>query len=39
MGYEKAVEDTVDYFFKRLDELFIQTKSTCPLDKWLQWCG
>lgn len=38
MGYEKAVEDTVDYLLQRLDELFISTGVTCPLDKWLQWC-
>ncbi|KAL8778965.1 MAG: hypothetical protein Q9213_007165 [Squamulea squamosa] len=36
VSYEPMVDTTIDCFFEQLDQRFVHTGQTCPLDLWLQ---
>jgi hypothetical protein len=36
-SHEKLVDETMDHFFRRLDELFVETKAVCDFGTWIQY--
>lgn len=34
---EVFIDDTIAYFVKRLDEVFVRNGGACNIDEWLQW--
>lgn len=36
-SHEKLVDQTMDHFFRRLDELFVDTNDVCDLGTWIQY--
>ena len=36
VSFEKHVDHTIEFFFKRLEQLFVDEKETCDFGKWLQ---
>jgi hypothetical protein len=41
LSYESKVDETIKYFLKRLDEVFIREPNAgkpCDIDNWVQYC-
>ena len=36
-SHEKLVDQTMEHFFRRLDELFVQTNDACDFGTWIQY--
>jgi hypothetical protein len=36
-SHEKLVDQTIAHFFRRLDELFVETNDVCDLGTWIQY--
>jgi hypothetical protein len=37
VSHEKLVDQTMEHFFKRLDELFVRTNDVCDFGTWIQY--